>query len=182
MHALVTGDELVGKGKAGHKTALLEPEDGSKGPAEEDTLDSGKGNKTVGKRRVLVGNPSQSPVGLLADAWDVVNGVEQVLALPGLANICVDKKGVCFRVDVLHHNLEAVEASCLGDLYFARESLDQVLVDDTIRGGEEGEDVGDEETLVVIEALVPVMEILGEVNLFGGPEGSFGFLVHLPDL
>ena len=85
-------------------------------------------------------------------------------------------------MDVLHHDLKAVEASRLGDLYFAREALDQVLIDDTIRGGEEGEDVRDEEALVVVEALVPVVKILGEVDLFGGPKGGFGLLVHLPDL
>jgi hypothetical protein len=26
------------------------------------------------------------------------------------------------------------------------------------------------------------VEILGEIDLFGGPEGSLGLLVHLPDL
>jgi hypothetical protein len=112
----------------------------------------------------------------------VVNGVEQVLALPWLADVCVDEQRVCLRVDVLHHDLETVEASCLGYLHLAGESLYKVLVDDTIRGGEEGEDVGDEEALVIVETLVPVVEILGQINLFGSPERSFSLLVHLPDL
>lgn len=43
-----------------------------------------------------------------------------------------------------HHDLETVEAARLGSLHLARESLDKVLVHDTIGGGEEGEDVGDE--------------------------------------
>jgi hypothetical protein len=42
--------------------------------------------------------------------------------------------------------------------------------------------VGDEEALVVIEALVPIVKILGEIDLLGGPERSLGLLVHLPDL
>lgn len=85
-------------------------------------------------------------------------------------------------MDILHHDLEAVEASCLGYLNLTGESLDEVLVDNAIGGSEEGEDVGDEEALVVIQALVPVVKILGEINLFCGPEGSFGLLVELPDL
>jgi hypothetical protein len=42
--------------------------------------------------------------------------------------------------------------------------------------------VRDEELLVVIDAVVPVVEILAEINLFGRPEGSLGLLVELPDL
>jgi hypothetical protein len=112
----------------------------------------------------------------------VVNGVEQVCALPWLADICVDEERVCLRVNVLHHDLEAVEASCLWYLDLAGKALDKVLVDNAIGCSEEGKDVGDEEALVVVEALVPVVEILGQINLFGSPERSFGLLVHLPDL
>lgn len=85
-------------------------------------------------------------------------------------------------MDILHHDLETVEASSLGNLYLAREALDKVLVDDAIGGGEEGEDVGDEEALVIVETLVPVVKVLREIDLFGGPEGRLGLLVHLPDL
>jgi len=54
VHALVTRDELVGEGKTRHQTTLLEPEDGRERAAEEDTLDSSKGDKAVGKGGVLV--------------------------------------------------------------------------------------------------------------------------------
>jgi hypothetical protein len=63
-------EEEAGEGKTGHETALLEPEDGREGTAEEDTLDGGECDETVGEGGVLVGDPSQSPIGLLADAWD----------------------------------------------------------------------------------------------------------------
>ena len=43
-----------------------------------------------------------------------------------------------------HHDLETVEASSLGGLNLLRESLDEVLVDDTVGSSEESEDVGDE--------------------------------------
>jgi len=42
--------------------------------------------------------------------------------------------------------------------------------------------MGDEVAFIVVEAVVPVMNILGEVHLLSGPEGSLSFLVHLPDL
>lgn len=85
-------------------------------------------------------------------------------------------------MNVLHHDLEAVEAASLGDLDLGAESLDKVLVDDAVRGGEESEDVGDEEALIVVETLVPVVKVLGEINLLSRPERGFSLLVHLPDL
>lgn len=112
----------------------------------------------------------------------VVNGVKEVCALLRLADVCVDEERVSLSVDILHHDLETIEASCLWDLYFTGETLDKVLVDNTVGGSEESEDVGDEEALVVVKTLVPVVKVFGEIDLFGGPEGSLGLLVHLPDL
>jgi len=112
----------------------------------------------------------------------VVDGVEEVGTLSWLADVSVDEQRVGLGVDVLHHDLETVEATRFWNLNFSTEALDQVLVDDTVRGGEEGEDVRDEEALVIVETLVPVVKVLGEINLLSSPEGSFGLLVHLPDL
>jgi hypothetical protein len=112
----------------------------------------------------------------------VVNGVEEIGALLGLADVCVDQQRVGLGVDILHHDLEAVEASRLGYLYLAAEALHQVLVDNAVRGSEEGEDVRDEKAFVVVQPFVPVVEVFGEIDLFGGPERGFGLLVHLPDL
>lgn len=64
-------------------------------------------------------------------------------------------------MDVFHHDLEAVEAARFRYLDFAAETLDEIFIDDAIRCGEEGEDVRDEVSLIVIEAVVPVVEILG---------------------
>lgn len=49
--------------------------------------------------------------------------VEEVCSLLLLFDICVDEEGVGFGVDVLHHDLEAIEAASLGYLNFATESL-----------------------------------------------------------
>jgi len=112
----------------------------------------------------------------------VVDGVEEIGTLFLLFDVCVDEEGVCLGVNVLHHDLETVEAASLGDLHFTAEALDEVLVDNAIRGGKECEYMGDEVALVIIQAVVPVVEVFGEIDFFGSPERSFGFLVHAPDL
>lgn len=182
VKTLITRDELVGEGQTGHETTLLEPEDRGEGTTEEDTLNSSESNETLGKGGVLILDPSDGPVGLLSDAGDGLNGVKEVGSLSGLLDVGVNEQGVGLGVDVLHHDLEAVEATSLGDLDLATESLDEVLVDNTIRRSEESKDVRDEELLIGSQAVVPVMEILGKINLLSSPEGSLSLLVHLPNL
>lgn len=118
----------------------------------------------------------------MGESLTSVNSIEEVGTLLGLLDVGIDEQRVGFRVDVLHHDLEAVEATGLGDLNLSTEALNKVLVDNTVGGGEEGEDVGDEVTLIVVQAVVPVVKILGKIDLLGGPERSLGLLVHLPDL
>jgi hypothetical protein len=60
-------------------------------------------------------------------------------------------------VNVLHHDLETVEASSFWNLDLSTESLKKVLVHDTIRGGEECKDVGNEVSLIVVESVIPVV-------------------------
>jgi hypothetical protein len=67
--------------------------------------------------------------------------------------------------------LEAVEAASLGDLDLGGEAAGEVLEDDAIGGGKEGEDVLDE-VLLVVSQLLPVRHVLREVHLLHGPEGS----------
>lgn len=84
-------------------------------------------------------------------------------------------------MDVLDGDLEAVEAAGLRHLDLIAEVEGEVLVDDAVAGGEEGQHAGDEEPLAVLE-VAPVLEVVGEVELLSGPEGGLGLLVHLPDL
>lgn len=53
-----------------------------------------------------------------------------------------------------------IEATSFGYLHLVAESLEQVLINDTIGSGKESQDVGDEVSLVVVESVVPVMKIL----------------------
>lgn len=85
-------------------------------------------------------------------------------------------------MDVLDHDLESVEATSLRDLDLSTETLHQVLVDNTVRSSEESKDVRDEVALVIIQTVVPVVQVLRQVDLFGSPERSLGLLVHLPYL
>lgn len=89
-----------------------------------------------------------------------VNGVEEVSALFLFLDVGVDEERVHFRVDVFHHDLESVKAACFWYLDFSTESLDEVLIDDPVRGSEESKDVGHEVFLVVIQAVIPVVKIL----------------------
>lgn len=69
-------------------------------------------------------------------------------------------------MDVLDRHLEAVERPRLRDLHLVHEAGPQVLEHDAVRGREEGQHVGDEVALVGRE-LVPVGEVVGEVDLLG---------------
>ena len=145
MHAFISTNELIRVCQTWHQTSLLEPEDRGKGAGEENTLNGSEGNKAFSESRTLVRDPSQSPVSLLLDARNSINSIEEVLALSRVFNVGINEKGVGFRVDVLHHNLEAVEASRFSSLNLVRKTFNQILVDDTVRGGEEGEERGGRE-------------------------------------
>ena len=89
-----------------------------------------------------------------------LNGIEKVCALSLLLDVCVNQKRVCLRVNILHHDLETVEATSLRNLDFTAEALDKVLIDNSVGCSEESKDMGNEVSLIVIESIVPVVEIL----------------------
>lgn len=99
----------------------------------------------------------------------------------GVLNVGVDQKRVGLRVDVLHHDLEPVEASCFWDLHLRHEFRSEVLEDDAVRSSEEGQHVLDE-MFVVIGQFVPVLLVLSEVQFSDVPEAGHLVLVHLPDV
>lgn len=57
----------------------------------------------------------------------------------------------------------------------------QILIDNSITGSKECQDMWDKVPLLRLQ-LLPVGEILREINFFSCPEGSLSFLVHLPDV
>ena len=147
-------NEFIGEGKGGHQNR-------SKGTREEDTLHSGEGNEAFHKCRPLVRDPMKGPVGLTLNTRNCFDGVEEVIMLGGVLDVGIDEERVSFRVDVLHHDLETIEALCLGDLNHIGEAFVEVLVDDTVGSCEEGKNMWNEVTFIVVEMIVPVMDIFG---------------------
>lgn len=113
VETLVARDELVGEGEARHEAALLEPEDRGERAREEDALDGGKGDEALGERGARVGDPLESPCGLLLDARDGVDGLEQVRSAGGVLDVRVDEEGVSLGVDVLPADVSADVAKWL---------------------------------------------------------------------
>ena len=84
-------------------------------------------------------------------------------------------------MDVFHHHLETVEASCLWDLYFCHESLSKVLKNDTVTGSKESKNMLDE-MLFICSELLPIFSVLSKIDFFCCPEASHLFFVHLPNI
>lgn len=84
-------------------------------------------------------------------------------------------------MDVLHHHLEAIEAARFGDLNFSGKSLGQIFYHNSIRRCEERQHVLDKVLLVFAE-LLPVLDVLTEVNFVDSPEAGHLILVHLPNV
>ena len=70
VKALVSRDQFVREGQARHQATLLQPEDGRERAGEEDSLYSCESDQTLGEGRVLILNPLDGPIGLLADTRD----------------------------------------------------------------------------------------------------------------
>jgi hypothetical protein len=63
------------------------------------------------------------PVSLVLDTGNCFNGVEEIFMLGMPLDVRVEKEGVSFRMNILHHNLEAVEAASFHSLNLIREML-----------------------------------------------------------
>lgn len=98
-----------------------------------------------------------------------------------VSDVGLQEEAVHLGVDVLDRDLESVEGSGFGDLDFLHEPDGEILEDDSVGGGEEGQDVS-EEVLLVGGQGFELTNVLREIDFLGGPERRFGFLVHLPDL
>ncbi len=84
-------------------------------------------------------------------------------------------------MNVLHHHLETVKTAGLGYLDFSSKSLSKIFEDDAIRGSEESKNVLNKVLLVICQ-LLPVLNVLSEIDFFSGPESSFLIFVHAPDV
>ena len=143
VHALVTRDKLVAKSEPGHKAALFYPEDCTEASGEEDTLDGRKGNQALGVAVSAV-DPFNGPLSFFFYGRNVRDCFEEEVLLISVLAEGVDEDRVGLAVDVLHHHLEAVEASGFGNLDFGAKTLGEIFKNNTVRGCEKSEDVLDE--------------------------------------
>ena len=94
--------------------------------------------------------PLQRPLGLLGDDGHGLGGVEQVGLLVLFGDVGVDQQRVGLAVDGLDQHLHGVEGAGFGGLDVLVEVDGEVLVDDAVGGGEEGQHVLDEVLLVAL--------------------------------
>ncbi|PON95382.1 hypothetical protein TorRG33x02_089040 [Trema orientale] len=179
VEPFVPRDQLVRERQARHEPALLQPEYRAEAPGEEDPLDAGERDQPL-RERLRAVDPAEGPLGLPGDAGDGLDGVEEAVLLGRVLDVGLEEEAVHLGVDVLDGDLEAVEGTRLRDLDLLHEPPGEVLQDDAVRGGEEGEHVGDEVLLVGGHRL-PLPDVLGEVHLLRRPERGLRLLVHLPD-
>ncbi len=109
VQPLITGDELIGCGQTRQDAALFDPEDGAEGSTEEDSLYRGKGHETRGPVGLLGIHPLKSPLGLLLDTGNGLNGPQNIGLLGPLLDVRVDQQRIGLGMDGLHHQLNAVE-------------------------------------------------------------------------
>ncbi|KAL0906762.1 hypothetical protein M5K25_025281 [Dendrobium thyrsiflorum] len=108
--------------------------------------------------------------------------MEEMRFLTGVFDVCFEKKAVHLGVDVFDGDLKTIEGASLRQLHLQHEAAGKVLKNDSVRCSKEGQNVSYEVALVRGEGLIPVAEVLGEVDFLCCPEGGFGLLVHLPNL
>ena len=106
--------------------------------------------QTLAKGRALFRHPPQSPISLAFDTGNGFDGTEKVVSLRGVLDECINEERVGFRVNIFHHNLEAVKAASLGSLYLIREMFHEILIYDSVRSREEGKNVGDKVLFVIV--------------------------------
>jgi hypothetical protein len=180
VHALISRDELIGEGQTGHQASLFEPEDRTEAATEENALDACECHKSLCEG-ALISNPFQGPLSFLSYRRNVLNGIQQKVFLGKVRNVSVNDERICLRVNVLHHDLEPVEAPSLWNLDLCHEALSEVLKHYAVWGREESKDYLDE-VLLVGGQLWPIFEVLLEIDFLGGPEGSHMLLVHFPNV
>ena len=98
MHALITADELIREGKPRHEATLLEPE--KKMPPT--AADASRRSANIDPRSEIHVR-AQSTFFL---TQGIVSTASKTRPLCWVLDIGVDEKGVCLRMDVLHHDLE----------------------------------------------------------------------------
>jgi hypothetical protein len=89
----------------------------------------------------------------LSKISNLKNKSSNYIPLFGFLDVGVNEETVHLGVDVFDGNLETIETPGFSDLHFLAESLNQVLVDDSIRSGKKGKDVRNKVTLILSQRI-----------------------------
>jgi len=90
VHTLISADEFITEGEAGHQSSLFQPENRTERSRKEDTFDGCKSNQTFSKtgRRL---DPLECPVSLLSNAGNVAYGFEEKIFFFGVLTESVNQ-------------------------------------------------------------------------------------------
>ena len=81
-------------------------------------------------------------------------------------------------MNIFYCDLKTIKKLGFGVLNLANKVLGQVFVDNTIAGGEEREDMGNEKPFSVVQ-VSPILHVLAQINLLGRPEAGLRLLDEL---
>src|SRR5690606_28710165 len=87
---------------------------------------SSKSYQSFGKTWRLY--PFQSPICFFLDGREVFNGIKQLVFFSFIFYICINQQGVCFTMNVFHHDLKPVKKLSLTVLHFVYKVFGQVFV------------------------------------------------------
>lgn len=160
VQTLISGDQFITEGESWHQSPLLKPENGGKTSREENSFNRSKCNNSLCIGCVVGVDPTKSPLSFLLDGGECLYGIEEVVALLPVLDVGVDQEAVHLAVDVLHHDLEPVETSGFWNLNLLHEPLDQIFVDNSVRGSKECQNMRNEIFFILLELSIPVFSIL----------------------
>lgn len=177
VQSFISRYQFIRKGQSWKKWAFFKPEDGTKWSRKENSLNCCKSYQPFMEGSIPV-HPFHRPLCLLPHNVDVCNCGKEIIFLIGVFDVCINKQRIGLRMNVLHSYLKSIEAPSFWDLHFSAKLFSKVFKDYPITGREKGQNVFDEMLFFFIE-LLPILEILIEVDLISSPKRSQVLLVHL---
>jgi hypothetical protein len=84
-------------------------------------------------------------------------------------------------MDILHHDLKAIKASCFRNCTSLMKFTARFSFYDSIAGSKECEYMRNEMTLSIVEG-GPIFGVSTQINLFGRPETGFVLFILFPKL
>ncbi len=124
-------------------------------------------------------HPLHAEIGLLGDGGDVFYSGEGCGALLGVGHVVVEQGEVELHVHGLFEELAGKVEAGFGGVDVLVEVEDEVVGDDGVAGGEEGDEAPDDVDLRGGDALAEIDEVGLEIDLFYGPGVFYAVAEHV---